>query len=317
MQTQVMDFIDSDSIECIDSEKKALRKSTDDSIYLALLQHKILTKTEELDLIDRWQQKHDYAARAELVVCNLKLVYFVARKYAKLDMSNKFTIDDMVSIGVIGLLKAINLYDKTKGTKFATYAYYWIKQSMLRALSSLDRLVTLSAQAHQLITKFVKVIALLQQEGIPCTNKAIAEELGVDEQIVAELRQYVVSEISIDMPLAANSDDGVSDCTFGDMLKSDTDIVTEVEQDAMKNVLNTVVNELPPKTAYILQQRYGLNDDGVCRTLDDIGKELDLSRERVRQIELQGLRALRGPKYRKRLQDFYDGRILIQEGDVK
>lgn len=314
MQTQVMDYID--TIKNTDDEKKETKTAKEDSIYLAMLQHKLLTKAEEMDLIDRWQQKHDYAARAKLVVSNLKLVYFVARKYAKLDMAHKFTIDDMISIGVIGLMKAINLYDKTKGTKFATYAYYWVKQSILRALSSLDRLVTLSAQAHQLIIKVVKVINLLQQEGLPCTNKAIAEELGVDEQIVAEVRQYIISEISIDMPLAANSDDGISDCTIGDMLKSDTDIVAEVEQDAMKNVLNTVLNELPPKIAYILQQRYGLNDDGVCRTLDDIGKELGLSRERVRQVELQGLRALRGPKYRRRLQDFYDGRIL-KEGAVK
>jgi RNA polymerase primary sigma factor len=315
MQTQVMDY--SDTIKNIDDEKRVSKRAKEDSIYLTMLQHKILTKAEEMDLIDRWQQKHDYAARAELVASNLKLVYFVARKYANLDMSNKFTIDDMMSIGVIGLMKAINLYDKTKGTKFATYAYYWIKQNILRALSSLDRLVTLSAQAHQMIIKVVKVINLLQQEGLPCTNKAIAEELGVDEQIVAELRQYVISEISIDMPLAANSDDGISDCNIGDTLKSDIDIVNEVEKDALRDVLNTVLNELPPKTAYILQQRYGLNADGVCRTLDDIGKELGLSRERVRQVELQGLRTLGGPKYSRRLQDFYDGRILKKEGAVK
>ena len=260
---------------------------------------KLLTSEQEVELAKRILEG-DAQAKAELCERNLKLVVSIAKKYVN---RSSMQFLDLIQEGNLGLLKAVEKFDFTKGFRFSTYATWWIRQAITRAIADQARIIRIPVHMVETIHKLSRVSKQLTQElGRDPSNAEIAERMGITEQRVNEIQKIALDPISLESPVGEEDESKISDFVEDESMKSPTD---SAAQDILKSQLMAVIETLTPREQKVIRLRYGL-DDNHPRTLEEVGKEFNVTRERIRQIEAKALRKLRNPNRSKKLQDFND-----------
>ena len=262
-------------------------------------QAQLLTSDQEVELAKRILEG-DMNAKKELSERNLKLVVSIAKKYVN---RSSMQFLDLIQEGNLGLLKAVEKFDYTKGFRFSTYATWWIRQSITRAIADQARTIRIPVHMVETIHRLSRVSKQLMQElGRDATNAEIAERMGISENRVVEIQKIAQDPVSLESPVGEEDESKISDFVEDESIKSPTD---STAQDILKTQLLQVIETLTPREQKVIRLRYGL-DDNHPRTLEEVGKEFNVTRERIRQIEAKALRKLRHPNRSKKLQDFYE-----------
>ncbi len=258
----------------------------------------LLSANEEVDIARRMAEG-DPEAKQQLAEANLRLVVSIAKRYVGRGM----LFLDLIQEGNLGLIQAVEKYDYRKGYKFSTYATWWIRQAITRAIADQARTIRIPVHMVETINKLIRVNRQLVQEyGRDPRPDEIAREMGVSEDKVREIIKIAQEPVSLETPIGEEDDSHL-----GDFIE-DQDAPAPAEAVAvtlLKEQLMDVLNSLTAREAKVLRLRYGL-DDGKARTLEEVGKEFNVTRERIRQIEAKALRKLRHPSRSKRLKDFLE-----------
>ena len=258
----------------------------------------LLQPDEETELAKRMMDGDETAKRL-LSEANLRLVVSIAKRY----MGRGMQFLDLIQEGNLGLMKAVEKFDYQKGFKFSTYATWWIRQAITRAIADQARTIRIPVHMVETINKLVRVSRkLLQELGREPTPEEIAAEMGVTEERVREIQKIAQDPVSLETPIGEEDDSHLSDFIEDENGAAPTDAVSFT---MLKEQLLGVLDTLTPREEKVLRLRYGL-DDGRPRTLEEVGKEFNVTRERIRQIEAKALRKLRHPSRSKRLRDFLD-----------
>jgi len=271
-------------------------------IYLREIgQYPLLVAQQERELAQRIEQG-DEEARNVLARSNLRLVVSIAKKYV--GRSPDLTLLDLIQEGNIGLFKAVDKFDWTKGFKFSTYATWWIRQAITRALADQSRTIRIPVHMVETIAKYKqKVRELSQHLGREPVAEEIATEMGVDLEKVYTIQKISQDTVSLESPVGSDDDDR---STLGSFIADDS--IDSPDKDASRRILNEqiqdVLDELSPKERKILELRHGLTDDGVCFTLEEVGREFGVTRERIRQIEAKALERIRLHEHAKQLKSY-------------
>ena len=258
----------------------------------------LLSTEEEIELAKRMEQG-DEDAKQQLSQSNLRLVVNIAKRYVGRGMH----FLDLIQEGNLGLIKAVEKFDYTRGYKFSTYATWWIRQSITRAIADQARTIRIPVHMVETIHKLSRVSrTLLQELGRDPFPAEIAERMGISEEKVIEIQKINQEPVSLETPIGEEEDSHLGDFIEDEGAKSPSDIVSFA---MLREQLISVLNTLTPREEKVLRLRYGV-DDGRPRTLEEGGKEVNGTRERIRQIEAKALRKLRNPTRLKKLKDFVD-----------
>ena len=258
----------------------------------------LLTPEEEIELAVRIMDGDEYAKK-RLSEANLRLVVSIAKRYVGRGMQ----FLDLIQEGNLGLIKAVEKFDYTKGFKFSTYATWWIRQAITRAIADQARTIRIPVHMVETINKVKKVSSqLLHKNGHEPSAEEISQELDMPVDKVREIMRVAQEPVSLETPIGEEEDSHLGDFIPDDEAPAPADAASHT---LLKEQLGEVLSTLTPREAKVLRLRFGL-EDGRPRTLEEVGKEFDVTRERIRQIEAKALRKLRHPSRSKKLKDFLD-----------
>ena len=258
----------------------------------------LLSMEEEKQLAERMAQG-DTNAKKRLCEANLRQVVSIAKKFVGRGMQ----FLDLIQEGNLGLLKAVEKFDYNKGFKFSTYATWWIRQAITRAIADQARTIRIPVHMVETITKVKKASSqLLHETGHDPTTEEIAERLEMPVERIQEIIRIAQDPVSLETPIGEEEDSHLGDFIQDDDAPAPADAASLM---LLKEQLNEVLSTLSDREARVLRLRFGL-EDGRARTLEEVGKEFDVTRERIRQIEAKALRKLRHPSRSKKVKDFLD-----------
>lgn len=290
-----------DEVEIIDDVDVLEGVSTEDPVRMYLKEIgnvPLLSTEEEIELAKRVEEG-DEAAKKKLTEANLRLVVSIAKKYVGRGMP----FLDLIQEGNMGLMKAVDKFDYSKGYKFSTYATWWIRQAITRGIADTGRTIRVPVHMVETINKTLRMTrTLLQELGREPTPEEVADRLNVPVSRVREVLKISRDPVSLDTPIGEEDDSHLGDFIEDDSALSPAD---SAAFSMLREELNTALESLTDRERQVVELRFGLRD-GRARTLEEVGREFNVTRERIRQIEAKALRKLRHPSRSKKLKDYLE-----------